>query len=215
MMAMPTAEAKQEHELTQGMKALGLSVDPAKIIKLQRFIGLLLKWNRVYNLTAVRDQDVIVSVHLLDCLAVAPYLPDTMGADIGSGGGFPGIPLAIMAPHRALTLLDASQKKTAFLRQAAAELALANVEVVCERVENWQPPRRYDWLVSRAFASLSDFVNAAQHLLAPGGFFAAMKGADRPEEIAALPNGYRVREKIRLHVPGLDATRHLILVEKA
>jgi 16S rRNA (guanine527-N7)-methyltransferase len=196
------------------MSAVGLQPEPEWVGKLLRFADLLLKWNRVYNLTGAQDRACIVSEHLLDSLAVARYLPESSGVDVGSGGGFPGIPLAIVAPQRGITLVDASQKKTAFLRQSAVELQLPNVNVVCERVESWRSPQQYAWVISRAFAELGEFVRAAGHLLARGGFFAAMKGVLRPEELAGLPEQYRVRHTIPLSVPGLNAKRHLVLVER-
>jgi len=202
-----------ERQIEHGMEVLGLHSNRAMLRKFRDFIDLLCKWNRTYNLTAIREPELMVSNHLLDSLAVAPFLVGECGIDVGSGGGFPGVPLAIAAPQRRVTLLDSSQKRTAFLRQAAAELKLANVEVVCERVENWKPAAPYDWVISRAFAELPDFVRAAGHLVS-GGVLAAMKGAYPREEIERLPPQYRVREVVPLVVPGLEAKRHLVLVER-
>ncbi len=200
--------------IEQGMQSLGLAADAATLRRLSDFAALLEKWNRTYNLTAIRDTASIVSAHLLDSLAVAPYLAGSRGIDIGSGGGFPGIPLAIALPGCRLTLLDSSQKKSAFLRQAVAELELPNVAVVCARAESWQPAERYDWAVSRAFSDLVRFVQSAAHLVLPSGVLAAMKGVYPETEIAALPSSYKIREVVRLHVPGLDAERHLVLMER-
>jgi 16S rRNA (guanine527-N7)-methyltransferase len=135
--------------------------------------------------------------------------------DVGSGAGLPGIPLAIASPALAVTLLDSSDKKTAFLRQAVADLGLANATVVTARVESWETDARFDTIVSRAFADLGEFVSAAARLLAPGGTIAAMKGVQPHEEIERLPTGVRVRQVLKLEVPLLDAERHLVLVEPA
>jgi len=175
---------------------------------------LLEKWNRVYNLTAVRDRAAMVSQHLLDSLAVLRQLEGRTLLDVGSGAGLPGIPLAIAAPELTVTLLDSNHKKAAFLQQAVAELGLANATVCRTRVEHWHPAGRFDVVISRAFAELADFVAAAAHLLARGGVLAAMKGVYPHEEIARLPDGFRVRAVRQLSVPGLAAARHLILVEQ-
>ena len=203
-----------ERQIEQGMQVLGLAPRPAMLRQFAEFVALLAKWNRTYNLTAIRDTHNIVSTHLLDCLAAAPFLQGDLGTDVGSGGGFPGIPLAIALPERRITLVDSSQKKTAFLRQAVAELKLTNVQVVCARAESWNPDSGYDWVVSRAFADLSLFAASAMHLALPSGVLAAMKGAYPEKEIAALPPQYRVRQVVRLQVPGLDAERHLVLMER-
>lgn len=202
-------------QLRRGLAALKLELSAGQLEKLLDFLALLAKWNRVYNLTAVRDQESSVSVHLLDSLAIASHLRGQRILDVGSGAGFPGIPLALAKPESELVLLDSSHKKTAFLRQAVAQLQLKNVSVVCERVEAWQPARKFDLIVSRAFARLSDFVRLTQHLLATGGEFAAMKGAYPHDEIKRLPPTFRVKQVVRIAVPGLVAQRHLILVERA
>ncbi len=203
-----------EREIQAGLKAIGLNTGPDALRQLERFVSLLNKWNRTYNLTAIRDSYRVVSTHLLDSLSVAPYVEGNFGVDVGSGGGFPGIPLAIAFPGRHVTLLDSNQKKTAFLRQAAAELKLANVDVVCARVESWRPERGYEWVISRAFSSLPQFAASTAHLVSRSGVLVAMKGAYPGEEIAALPAAIQVREVIRLRVPGLDAERHLVIMER-
>ena len=213
-MSEAQASADIEQQLERGAAALGLSLTSAMVRKLLRFVALLEKWNRVYNLTAIRDHNEIVSVHLLDSLVATSYLEGDRGIDVGTGAGFPGIPLAIATPSRVVTLLDSNQKKAAFLRQATAELELPNTKVVCERVEQWKPARGYDWVISRAFAQLGKFIEVAGHLVGPQGRLVAMKGAYPREEIKNLPQGYRVREVISLSVPGLRAERHLVLVER-
>lgn len=178
------------------------------------YLDLLAKWNRVYNLTAVRDREHMVTQHLLDSLAVVPHLPGATLLDVGSGAGLPGIPIAIAAPDRSVTLLESNQKKTAFLQQAVAELGLANARVCRERIETWHTASRFDVIVSRAFADLATFVAAAGRLLAPGGLLAAMKGSYPQAELARLPDGFRTRLVRQLAVPGLAAARHLVLVER-
>ena len=158
----------------------------------------------------------MVTLHLLDSLSVLPHVAGTASLlDVGTGAGLPGIPLAIARPAMRVTLLDSSHKKCAFLQQAKTELGLANVDVVCDRVENWKPEARYEVVVSRAFSDLADFVQQAQHLVAPGGKLMAMKGVYPFEEIARVPASHRVAQVIELRVPRLEASRHVVLVEAA
>jgi len=201
--------------LQRGLLALGATLTDAQIERLERYLALLEKWNRVYNLTAIRESERMVTHHVLDSLAILPHVRGTRALDVGSGAGLPGIPLAIARPELAVTLLDASHKKAAFLQQAVAELALANAAVASVRVESWPTDARFDTIVSRAFADLGEFVAASARLLAPGGVIAAMKGVHPRDEIARLPAGFRVREIVKLAVPLLDAERHLVLVEPA
>jgi 16S rRNA (guanine527-N7)-methyltransferase len=209
----PTADPKAQ--LDRGLEELGLRLDRSARKKLLAFAELLEKWNRVYNLTSIRGAEQIVSGHLLDCLAIVPHVEAARALDVGSGAGFPGIPLAIARPDMQVTLLDSNQKKVAFLRQAVSELQLDNATVVEERVEGWQPQEKFDLIVSRALADTGEFVRLSRHLLAHGGVFAAMKGVIPRDELERLPQGYRVRETVALAVPGLEAQRHLILVERA
>jgi 16S rRNA (guanine527-N7)-methyltransferase len=197
--------------LSAGLEALGVVVDAAAQAKLLAYLELLTKWNRVHNLTAVREPEQMVVVHLLDSLAVLPYLYQCASLlDVGTGAGLPGIPLAIARPDLQVTLLDSNQKKVAFLHHAKAELGLANCRIVCARVETWHPEGGFDVVVSRAFADLADFAQQARHLVAPGGALLAMKGVYPYEEIAHLPEGCRVDSVIELQVPALDAKRHLV-----
>jgi 16S rRNA (guanine527-N7)-methyltransferase len=171
--------------------------------RLLEYLALLQKWNRVYNLTAIRETPKLVSHHLLDSLAVVPHLAGGSVVDIGTGPGLPGIPIALARPDWKVTLVDSNHKKTAFVTQAVGELNIANAEVRRERVEQW-----------RAFAELPDFVRLAGHLLAPGGRMAAMKGLNPHEEIAQLPEGFRVERVVPLTVPGVEGERHLVLIER-
>jgi 16S rRNA (guanine527-N7)-methyltransferase len=199
--------------LQRGLSELAFALPAGATEKLLAYMELLAKWNRTYNLTAIRDPLQAVSHHLLDSLAVLPELSDHTGAlaDVGSGGGLPGIPLAIAAPARRITLNDANEKKGAFLRQAVIELDLKNADVHIGRVEDWQPAERFAVVISRGFASLLDFLNACRHLVAPAGVLAAMKGVYPKDELANLPAGCDCGDIRRLRVPLLEAERHLIL----
>jgi len=196
--------------LERGLAALGLGLDPAQRAALLRFADLLQRWNRVYNLTAVRDPVATVTRHLLDALAVVPYLPPGRLIDVGSGAGLPGIPLAIALPDRDVTLLDASAKRVRFMQQAVIELGLDNAHPLQARAEAHRPGRPYDAVITRAFAGISDMLSACRHLVADDGVILAMKGQCPDAELAALPPGIVLRDVVPLAVPGLDAARHLV-----
>jgi 16S rRNA (guanine527-N7)-methyltransferase len=202
-------------ELVAGAAALGVALPQGATERLLAHVALIEKWNRVYNLTAVREPARMVAQHLLDSLAVVPHLRPGRLLDVGSGAGLPGLPIAIACPDRPVTLVEVIGKKAAFLRQAVIELGLANVDVVAERVEAWAPPAGYDVVISRAFADIPEFVNVAGRHVAPGGELAAMKGVHPFEELAQLPVAFRLREIVALQVPGLDAQRHLALLDRA
>jgi 16S rRNA (guanine527-N7)-methyltransferase len=202
--------------LDEGLRAMGVELAPEAREGLQRQLDLVAKWNRVHNLTAVREPAQMVVLHTLDSLSLLPHLGSARTiADIGTGAGFPGIPIAIARPDLSVTLVDSSHKKCAFLEQVKAELGLANVRVACERVEQWKPEARFDAVVSRAFAELSDFVAQASHLVSPGGRMLAMKGVHPFEEIARVPATHRVSQVLELKVPSLEASRHLVFLEAA
>lgn len=199
--------------LDQGLRALGIDLPAGACDRLLAYSALLLKWNRVYNLTAIRDPDQAVTHHLLDSLAVLPYLDEVRTlADIGSGGGLPGIPLAIARPDLSVTSIEAVSKKASFQQQARIELGLDNFAVVNERVENVRVDDPYDAVISRAFSELSEFVSLTRHLLGPSGRFFAMKGVYPQAEIDRLGDAVRLSGTHRLSVPGLDAERHLIIL---
>ncbi|MFM0629397.1 16S rRNA (guanine(527)-N(7))-methyltransferase RsmG [Paraburkholderia xenovorans] len=205
--------------LADGVRELGLDLSGAQLDKLLDYVALLSKWNAVYNLTAIRDPRQMLIQHILDSLSIVPHLaplgPSSV-LDVGSGGGLPGIVLAIVLPEWTVTVNDIVHKKTAFQAQAKAELGLANLSVVTGRVESLQPgaevPAKFDVIVSRAFAELADFVTLARHLVAEQGAIWAMKGVRPDGEIERLPAGAQVEQIIRLTVPSLDAERHLIKV---
>jgi 16S rRNA (guanine527-N7)-methyltransferase len=194
-----------EQALEQGSRELGVALSREAQARLMHYIALLAKWNRTYNLTAIRDPIEMVTHHLLDSLAVVPHLPlpvDGTLADVGSGAGLPGVAIAIARPQWQVTLNDSREKKTAFLRQAKIELMLSNVDIHEGRVERWIPQTKFAVVISRAFAELAQFRSLCAHLVAADGFLAAMTGA------AAQAPGCRT---IELHVPLLSARRHLIL----
>jgi 16S rRNA (guanine527-N7)-methyltransferase len=203
-------------QLSQGIAALQVSITPAQQTQLLRYVALLDKWNKVYNLTAVREPARMIGVHILDSLAVLPHLGNPQRLlDVGTGGGLPGIALAIARPDIRVTMLDSLQKKTTFVRQAINELELANAQVVCSRVENFLPEHKFDVVISRAFAELADFVNGAAHLVEDNGRILAMKGVHPAAEIARAPGTQRVENVIELKVPMVDGQRHLVVLKKA
>lgn len=199
-------------QLADGVAALGLDVGSHAQAALLEYLGLLEKWNKTFNLTAIHEPGRMLTHHLLDSLAILPFVGAGPVLDVGSGAGLPGIPLAILRPTMQVTLLDASQKKCGFMQQAAIDLKLPNVTVVHGRVEDYRPAAGFPQIVSRAFSDLSEFVRLTRHLVAEGGEWLAMKGLYPNEEIAQL-KGARVSRDIPLHVPGLDADRHLIVME--
>jgi len=205
----------QAAQLEQGLAALGIVLPASAHAKLLAYVALLYKWNKTYSLTAMREQDKAVSHHLLDSLVVLPFVAATSLLDVGSGGGMPGIPLAIARPELHVTLLDSNSKKTAFLQQAVIELALPNISVHGGRVEQYHPAVGFDAITSRAFAELADFVALSQHLLAPGGRWLAMKGLWPHDEIARLPAMAQLDTVHRLQVPGVDGERHLAVLKRA
>jgi 16S rRNA (guanine527-N7)-methyltransferase len=201
----------QQAALQRGLDQLALALPGGAREKLLDYLELLAKWNKTYNLTAIRDPEKMISHHLLDSLAVLPLLPAGLLADVGSGGGLPGIPLAIAEPERRVTLNDANHKKAAFLQQAVIELKLTNAQVHVGRVQAWRPAQRFACVITRGFAELADFISACRHLLAPGGVLAAMKGVFPRAELERVPAGAECRDVRRLQVPLLEAERHLVL----
>jgi 16S rRNA (guanine527-N7)-methyltransferase len=198
-------------KLQQGLLALGLPADENRLEALLSFVRLISKWNKAYNLTAVREPLDMVSLHILDSLAILPHLRPPRIADIGTGAGLPGIPLAVCMPDCQFTLVDSNSKKTRFVQQAILELQLKNVEVVHSRVEQLNPEQRYSTVITRAFASMPDIIRLTAHLVADDGLLLAMKGQRPDGELAELQMAYSV---VPIITPGIDAERCLILVEK-
>ena len=200
-------------QLEQGLAWLGLDRAAAAQRQLLDYLALLDKWNRTYRLTAVNDATLAVSHHLLDSLAVLPFVDGATLLDVGSGGGMPGIPLAIARPELRVVLLDSNSKKTAFLQQVAIELGLANIAVHCGRVEAYRPAAGFAAIAARAFGELADLARLSRHLLSAEGRWLAMKGVRPDDELKALPADITVEAIIPLTVPGLDAERHLIILK--
>ena len=198
--------------LASGLDALRLRIPDQVEHKLLDYIALVHKWNRVYNLTAVREPERMVTHHLLDSLSVVPFLTGKRIVDVGSGAGFPGIPIALALPQSHVTLLESSHKKSAFMKQAVIELDLQNVEIANTRAEAWHPSQRFDVVISRAFSDLGEFVALAGHLCAGDGVLAAMKGVYPDDELNQVPAGYHVQQVKALTVPGIDAERHLVVI---
>jgi len=202
----------QAAQLEQGLSALGIELQVAAQHKLLDYLALLYKWNKTYSLTALREQEKAVSHHLLDSLAILPFVAEGSLLDVGSGGGMPGIPLAIARPDLRVTLLDSNSKKAAFLQQAAIELGLPNISVHGGRVEQYHPESGFALITSRAFSDLADFVACSRHLLAADGRWLAMKGVWPEDEIGRLPEAIAVDAVHRLAVPGVDGERHLVVL---
>lgn len=199
--------------LANGLQAQ--SLDAAFAAPLLRYLTLLVRWNKTYNLTAVRDPREMVTRHLLDSLAMQPYIASGTLADLGTGPGLPGIPLAITRPQLQVTLVESNGKKARFMREALRQLALGNARVAESRAEALDEPAAYDHLTARALDTLAGIIDVGGHLLRPGGSLLAMKGVYPRDEIAALPAGWTVGEVHPLQVPGLDGERHLVVVRKA
>ena len=207
--------AQATTSLRNGLSAMAITVSDKQFNQLCLYIDLLEKWNVAYNLTAVRDVSQMVSVHLLDSLSILPFVSTQAHSvlDVGSGGGLPGVPLAIMRSDLAVTLIDSHSKKTAFLQQAVIELGLNNVQVITDRVENIKE-FQYDIIVSRAFAELGDFVRLSEHLLAKNSVWLAMKGVYPYEEVDRLPENIIVEQIQEVKVPFIDGSRHIVRMTK-
>lgn len=213
------SQVTQRHadELAQGAQTLGVALSPLQQEQLLAYLALLIKWNKAYNLTAVRNPDEMVSRHLLDSLSVVPFVAQygDNWLDVGSGGGMPGIPLAILFPERRFTLLDSNGKKTRFLTQVKLELKLANLEVIHSRVEEFRPPVPFSGICSRAFSSLQDFSDWTRHLGNGDTHWLAMKGVQPDDELQALPAGFRLQSCDVLKVPGCQGQRHLLILRRS
>ncbi|WP_077529944.1 16S rRNA (guanine(527)-N(7))-methyltransferase RsmG [Vreelandella utahensis] len=201
----------ERRELEAGAEALGVSLAPETVDRMLRLLDLLEKWNRAYNLTAVRERSAMCARHLLDSLTLVPRLGSGPVLDVGSGGGFPGLVLALHSPARQVTLLDSNSKKTRFLTQCRLELGLDNMQVVQARVEDWQGGP-FPQITSRAFASLAEMVPMTAHLLAADGEHLAMKGPEATTEVEGLPSGWQLLEDSRVTVPGVDAERRILRI---
>lgn len=201
--------------LKWGIAQLGLEIPDDSQLKMLAYLELLQKWNKIYNLTAIREPKQMVPHHLLDSLAALPYLWAGRWLDVGCGAGLPGLVLAMAKPEWQFTLLDSNSKKTSFVQQAVIDLNLQNVNVACARVEEWSAEGKFDGIISRAFAELADFIMATRHLLADGGGrWVAMKGR-LEQETKTLPANVKIAQLIPLKVPGLNAARSLAILTLA
>ncbi len=206
-------------QLAQGVSELAIDLPEPQIKNLLDYLRLLVKWNAVYNLTAVRDPAQMLTQHLLDCLATLPaFMNATRVLDVGSGGGLPGVVLAIWAQHAqpqmSVHMIDTVHKKTAFLTQVKSELGLTNAQVHTGRVEQLNDEKKFDVITSRAFAELKDFILWSGHLLSDGGKMIALKGQPQDNELSGLPAGWEITKLERINVPGLEAQRHLVHIER-
>ncbi len=200
--------------LAAGIKQLDLIASVSTQEKLLDYLDLIQKWNKTFNLTALRNTEKMLTHHVLDSLAVTPYVANAENLlDVGSGAGLPGIPLALVLPQLAVTVLDSNQKKTSFLKQAVIHLGLKNVTVVCSRLETYQPQQKFTQIISRAFSDLNPFITLSARLMNPGGHWLAMKGVLPTEEMARLSSAFQIHQAERLWVPGLQAERHLIILK--
>lgn len=195
------------------MAALGLSLPQEVQRNMLRYIDMLQKWNKVYNLTAIRDREQMLTHHILDSLSVVPHLWPGRWLDVGCGAGLPGLVMAMARPDCQLALLDSNSKKTSFVQQAIIELKLQNAQVFCARAEEWGQGEKFDGIISRAFAEMADFVAATRHLLASGGRWVAMKGHVERER-KPLPGGIHIDQTVALQVPGLTGTRSLVILSQ-
>ena len=206
---------QHSEELSTGARALGIELGEQQHRQLLEYLALLIKWNKAYNLTAVRNPDEMVSRHLLDSLSILGHIGEADSwLDVGSGGGMPGIPLAIMFPHKQITTLDSNGKKTRFQTQVKLELKLDNLHVVHSRVEAFQPQQPFAGIVSRAFSSLEDFAHWTRHLGNGETRWLAMKGLHPADELVALPADFHLDGEHALAVPGCQGQRHLLILRR-
>ena len=205
----------QQQDLETGLRELNLNCSSLQLEKLLKYLELLQRWNKAFNLTAIRDPLQMVRLHLLDSLAIHPYVQGLKSIiDVGTGPGLPGIPLAILNPEINFTLLDSNGKKTRFLFQAINELKLTNASEINHRVEAYQPNQLFDAVISRAFSSISDMLNQCDHLVSDQGCFLAMKGKKPDSELSQMSKAYKVIEVSEVNVPLIDNERHLIKIIK-
>jgi 16S rRNA (guanine527-N7)-methyltransferase len=210
---LASAQEDIEGQLRAGMVGLGLESAGDTVYVLAKYLRLLARWNKAFNLTGPSSLKDMVARHVLDSLTVLPYLAGTAVLDVGTGAGLPGIPLAVLDPHRHYTLLDSKGKKTRFVTQAIGELGLDNIDVVQARVEAFAPEQHFDTVVTRAFSSLTRFVQNCQHLTAAGGRLVALKGRYPDEELKPVLRAVTAVNVLPVYVPGLDAERHVVIIE--
>lgn len=199
-------------EIRAGVNVMGITINDRQISQLSDYLALFEKWNKAYNLSAIREISEMVSRHILDSLSVVPYITVEKIIDVGTGGGLPGIPLAIIFPEKKFTLLDSNGKKTRFLFQVKTQLQLDNVTIENTRVEKYHPEQKFDAVISRAFSSLKDMTDNCHHLLSEYGLFYAMKGVYPEHELREVEKHYKVSASHPLQVPGEEGQRHLLVL---
>lgn len=209
-----SVDASLQTLLEDGLDKLAIHCSDHQLKQLLDYLNLLATWNSAYNLTAIRDPEKMVALHLLDSLAILPLIKGERLIDVGTGAGLPGIPLAIMFPEKTFKLLDSNGKKTRFLFQARSQLGLKNLSEIQTRVEQYTPEQSYDTVLSRAFSSIAEMVALCKHLLGSDGRFLAMKGKFPQSELSLLEKGFKVDASHQLRVPGVEAERHLIEIIK-
>ncbi|NOY71403.1 MAG: 16S rRNA (guanine(527)-N(7))-methyltransferase RsmG [Gammaproteobacteria bacterium] len=200
-------------QIRQAVSQLKLTLSDVQFLRLTRHLELIVKWNRVYNLTAIRDTDVMVTHHLMDSLLMTPYIQGEKILDVGTGAGLPGIPLAIIYPEKQFFLIDSKKKKTRFLAQVVIELGLDNVEISSHRIEHFAPGVLFDTIISRAFSTIARLLQVTARLCAQQGQIVFMKGGYPVEELTAVPATFRLDQIARLNVPGIDAERHVAIIK--
>ena len=212
--SMSGSKLQKQDQLKLGLELLQLTCNEKQLNQLLNYLDLLERWNKAYNLTAIRDPFDMINLHLLDSLAISAELQGDRFIDVGTGPGLPGIPLAIINQNKNFTLLDSNGKKTRFLFQTKLELGLDNISEVNQRVQDFHPKQTYDCVLSRAFSSLGDMVENCHHLLNQKGYFLAMKGKLPQTELRELPKNYKVEKLHSINVPGVEGQRHLIKIVK-
>ena len=212
---LPELNSKIKQLLIDGCDLLNIKINEPQVDQLIDYSVLLGRWNQTYNLTAIRDPLDVIRFHLLDCLAINQFLEGNNFIDVGTGAGLPGIPLAIINPHRKFTLLDSNGKKTRFLFQAKLDLGLANIDEINDRAERFFPEEKYDCVLTRAFASLGGMIKKCHHLLTPEGYFLAMKGRIDGSELSEVTKNYKVSHSSPIYVPGVYGSRHILKIIKS
>lgn len=201
-----------EKLLSVGLEKIGIALDFQSQQKLLHFLEFLQKWNRTYNLTAITEMEKMISYHLLDSLAIAPYISGNFILDVGSGAGFPGIPLSVLFPEKQWVLLDSNGKKARFLTQAKVEFKLHNVEIIHQRVESWQSSRQFDQIMARAVGTIVDIIDQTQHLIDPNGSWLLLKSTIQAAELESLKINFKTYP---LEVPGVSGVRQVVIVKKS
>lgn len=199
--------------LSRKIALLPFSLPEGSTARFVQFVQLLHKWSSTYNLTSVRDMRQMLARHIMDSVVINPYLQGKQVLDVGCGAGLPGIPLAIINPHRHFTLLDSNNKKTRFVQQVITELQLDNITVVTERIENYRPENSFDTIVARAYSAIDNLVAGIQHCVSTNSIILAMKGTYPLAELETIPQGYRLDKVEPLQVPGMEAERHLVILK--